>query len=285
MYLDEGLGVRSIALALNQRGVKTRRGREWSMVTIRDILRNHSYIGTYHRFGLRIPSSYEAIVGTEDFRLVQERMRNRSPGRRHAKADPFLLSGMLYCRACGQRMLGVTRHQMWRRKDGERVRGSYRYYQCQSRINRNRCEYRTRRAPELEAEVIRLVSWPTDETVYVDEGADGSKAKEQVVARERLKALSGRYRELVQRAGDGMLTLAQLREALEGVEAERSVVNRRLATVDGNMQQVYAQLEQQRVRLENEWEQMSPLEQREVLTSLVSRINLSDNGLEVILRG
>jgi len=129
------------------------------------------------------------------------------------------------------------------------------------------------------------VSWPTDETVYVDEGADGSKAKEQVVARERLKALSGRYRELVQRAGDGMLTLAQLREALEGVEAERSVVNRRLATVDGNMQQVYAQLEQQRVRLENEWEQMSPLEQREVLTSLVSRINLSDNGLEVILRG
>ena len=49
------------------------------MVTIRDILRNHSYIGTYHRFGLRIPASHQPIVGADEFKQVQDRMHSRTP--------------------------------------------------------------------------------------------------------------------------------------------------------------------------------------------------------------
>jgi site-specific DNA recombinase len=143
-YATDDGGVRAVASWLNAAGHRTRRGQLWSMVTVRDILRNTAYIGTYRRFGLRLPASYEAIVDRDVYRKVQEKMQGRSPVRRNPKGDPFLLSGIIYCGHCGQRMMGVTRRQMWRRKDGERARAEYRYYQCQSRINRNQCEYRKR---------------------------------------------------------------------------------------------------------------------------------------------
>ena len=39
---EDGMGIRRIAQRLNQDGYRTRRGRNWSMVTIRDLLRNPS---------------------------------------------------------------------------------------------------------------------------------------------------------------------------------------------------------------------------------------------------
>ena len=46
---QDGMGIRRIAQRLNQDGYRTRRGRNWSMVTIRDLLRNPVYIGRYEK--------------------------------------------------------------------------------------------------------------------------------------------------------------------------------------------------------------------------------------------
>ena len=135
MYTEPRQGVRSVAQRLNQAGAKTRRGGKWSLVTVRDVLRNSAYIGTYHRFGLRIPGTYEPIVEATAFRAAQEQMRGRSSVRRNVPAEPFPLAGVLYCGHCGQRMIGVVRHRSWSRKGGGRGQRAYRYYQCQTRIN------------------------------------------------------------------------------------------------------------------------------------------------------
>ena len=58
LYLEQNLGLRLITRYLNERGIKTRRGGMWNIIGIRDILRNHTYIGTYSRFGVRVPGSY-----------------------------------------------------------------------------------------------------------------------------------------------------------------------------------------------------------------------------------
>ena len=96
-------------------------------------------------------------------------MTSRSPGRRRGRSAPFVLAGLLYCGHCGQRMMGVTRHQTWHRKDGERRRGEYRYYQCQSRINRSQCDYRTVRAAEVDDRVLAQIR---------SAGADGARQVE-----------------------------------------------------------------------------------------------------------
>ena len=154
LYIKEDLGIRLIAKRLNEQGYRTRRDGNWSMVTIRDLLRNRVYVGTYTRFGVKVPGSHTAIVSEAEFRAVQERMQQRR--RPAAKAQPsrFLLSGLVYCGEGGPRMIGVTRRQQWTRRDGEVARNTYRYYQSEARTNQSVGEYHTRRAAELEAEVL-----------------------------------------------------------------------------------------------------------------------------------
>ena len=154
LYTGDKLGLRLIAEHLNERGILTRRGGSWNIVTIRDILRNPTYMGTYTRFGLRLTNSHEAIIPPEVFRIAQDEASARRPTGRVVRAEPFLLSGLAYCSYCGNKMMGVTRHQTWKRKDNRRGKGKYRYYQCQSKNNQSICGYHTWRAGMLESAVV-----------------------------------------------------------------------------------------------------------------------------------
>ncbi|HEY7293703.1 MAG TPA: recombinase family protein, partial [Dehalococcoidia bacterium] len=142
LYTREGLGIRLIAGRLNEEGYRTRRNGNWSMITIRDILLNRAYLGTYTRFGVRVPGSHPALISPDDYRRVQDRMASRrtSGGRRNVRQ--FLLSGLAVCGYCGNKMIGVSRHQTWsRREGGGQGKAEYRYYQCLSRTNQSTCDY------------------------------------------------------------------------------------------------------------------------------------------------
>ena len=123
------------------------------MVSIRDILRNRAYLGTYSRFGVRVPGSHPSLVSTDDFRIVQDRLNARRTSYAPRVASQFLLSGIAHCGYCGNKLIGVSRKQSWKRQSGEKVSNSYRYYQCESRTNQSVCSYHTRRADDLEAQV------------------------------------------------------------------------------------------------------------------------------------
>ena len=103
---------------------------------------------------MRLAGNHQALVISDVFRRVQDLMHSRTPRRTRRGAEPFVLSGLAYCISCGNRMMGVTRRQSWKRKDGVRMRGTYRYYQCQSRANQSRCEFHTWRAEDLENAVV-----------------------------------------------------------------------------------------------------------------------------------
>lgn len=154
LYLHEGLGIRLIARRLNEEGLQTRRNRPWSMVSIRDILRNRAYLGTYKRLTVTVPGTHPALVSPDDFRHVQERLEARRTNFSPRKVSAFLLSGLLRCANCGNHMIGVSRRQSWtRRGDGSKQVASYRYYQCGSRTNQGICSYNTHRAEEVEDQV------------------------------------------------------------------------------------------------------------------------------------
>ncbi len=288
-YASEDGGVRAVASWLNAAGYKTRRGQRWSMVTVRDILRNSAYIGTYRRFGLRLPASYEAIVDREVFRRVQEKMQGRSPVRRNPKGEPFLLSGIIYCGYCGERMMGITRHQTWRRKDGQRARAEYRYYQCQSRINRNQCEYRTVNALDLERQVVeqaRAGLATADPLVVTPAEVDGDwAAARRAEVGSRIGSIERRFRLVVERAASGGMTLAQLRS--ETVEAETALraaqVQREL--IDRGADGMRELAETSREQLDLVWEDLDINEQQDVLRTLVSKVVVKDGAAQVQLAG
>jgi len=292
LYLSRAGGVRTIAKELNDRGVRTRRGQRWSMVTVRDILRNSAYIGTYRRFGLRIPGTYEPIVTPDQYRQVQERMQSRSPTRKHLKSDPFPLSGILYCGHCGSHMMGVIRRQTWRRKDGARAGQEYRYYQCESRINRNACQYRTTRAAELEEAVLSQVRGLTTEdssdvTSSAASGGDVDQSwihTDRAKAEGRLRALQKRYVDIVQRTSTGNLNILQMRGALAEISAERGAIGQRSRLIGGGGSGIRDLMEQNREKLNFLWEDMDGAERQEALRTLVSRVTFKDGEIEVVPR-
>ena len=149
-YTSGNLGLRKIVQSLKNSGITTRRGMDWNIVTIRDMLRNRTYIGTYQRFGLTLPRNHRPIVSGETFRAAQDKVRERRRYKSFPDSSPFLLSSLCICGYCGSNMIGATRKQTWTRDNGERVKGTYRYYQCQSKSNRENCSYHTRRSANLE---------------------------------------------------------------------------------------------------------------------------------------
>ena len=158
LYTEEGMGLRRIVQRLNGGGMPTRRGGNWSLVGVRDVLRNPAYTGTYSRFGMRLPRNHEAIVPQEVFRKARDTAMARRPRWRRTRSESFLLTGLAYCASCGSRMIGATRRQTWRRQDGQRAAAVYRYYQCQARQNQGRCGYHTWRSPDLESRVVKAES-------------------------------------------------------------------------------------------------------------------------------
>ena len=274
MYNRDGVGMRRIVRSLNEKGVPTRGGRGWSLVTVRDVLRNRSYLGTYTRFGLRVPANHPAIIDRNDFRLAQEKMeRGRTRRRASHPSEPFLLSGLAYCANCGNRMMGVSRRQGWRRKDGTSSVGQYRYYQCQSRANQGTCGYHTWRAGDLEQVVLRETrgalergELAIDGAVYLGQASDDGDG---------LHADARFMREL-ERAAAGMTSLERLRSVVAELDVERAgaggslpdVVRDALATGD-----VAALLQ--------EWDTLEGAAAGRVLRALVSRVAVSDGSVEV----
>ena len=225
LYTREDLGFRLIAQELNERGIKTRRGGSWNVVSIRDIVRNRSYIGTYERFGIRRPGMHEAIIPREVFNEAAERLRSRRPTGRIVQPEPFLLSGFVYCGYCGNKMMGVTRRQSWRRKtDNRRVTGVYRYYQCQSKNNQSTCDYHTWKEDLLEREALTQVKYTVlarAAGVLRDDGEEDRKREVANLRRERVQNAERLFKRAMRRAAKNEIGTREVAEYLASLDLAR----------------------------------------------------------------
>jgi len=140
LYINQGLGTRLIAQALERRGETTKFGGAWDSRAVRRILDNPIYSGHYVNHRYHIPDFLEgklsalpaekhyhherpewAIVSPEDFARAQEIRRERHAqftkgevhrsGRHSAK---HLFSTLIKCECCGRSFYRYTRS----RKDG-----------------------------------------------------------------------------------------------------------------------------------------------------------------------
>lgn len=296
LYLQEELGIRLIARRLNEEGLKTRRNGNWSMVSIRDILRNRAYLGTYTRFGVRVPGSHPALVSADDFRLVQERLSARRTSYSPRHVSPFLLSGLLHCGYCQNKMIGVSRRQSWRRKGADEDRqASYRYYQCESRTNQSVCDYHTRRAEELEEAVRQALQDAESASLALPEAGDeeGVLAEWQNQAqrlRRRLGQLDKRLEAYLDSAARGRLARERLRNLSMAVAAERLSLEETLEDTERRTRQHASASERRRrrewarERLFSEWHGLSFAERQELLRQVVERIVVTDDEVRTYLR-
>ncbi|MEX0750128.1 MAG: recombinase family protein [Dehalococcoidia bacterium] len=295
LYLHESMGIRLIARRLNEEGLKTRRGGNWSMVSIRDILRNRAYLGTYSRFGVRVPGSHPSLVANDDFKLVQDRLNARRTSYSPRVTSQFLLSGMAHCGYCGNKLIGVSRKQTWKRKSGERVENSYRYYQCESRTNQSVCSYHTRRAEDLEAEVRASIETSVREGHGLPPAANeaslvADKEHERERLASRVRAVDKRLEGYVEAAVKGRLTKEKMHELSVAAASDRlrledalELVERRITDREHASDRKQTR-ERDVARLVREWSDLRFAERQNALREAVSRVTVSDDRIDVTLR-
>ncbi len=295
LYLQEEMGIRKIAGQLNQENVPTRRGGRWSMVTVRDILRNRAYLGHYSRFGTTVTGSHPALASPEDFRRVQDRLQSKHGVTRTRTVIPFLLSGLVYCGLCSNKLIGVSRRQTWITKAGEKRAAGYRYYQCESRTNQNSCAYNTQRAQELEERVranLREDERPSSRITRA--GNVDSYSLDLMGQVDRIEGRMKRNRrsveELVADAAHGHITVERMK-ALgtelagehQGMQAELAATRDRLHAQQTESER-RKHLEGLREKLIRDWEEL-PFEQLQLmLREVVDRIEVDGEELRVYLR-
>jgi DNA invertase Pin-like site-specific DNA recombinase len=255
LYLRSRLGLRLIAAQLNDEGRETRRGRPWSIVSIRAILRNRAYLGTYDRFGFRVPGAHPAVISPEEYRLAQQRLGRFDLGGIAPQPSLFLLSDLLRCGSCGNTMMGVSRRQRWQRRNGEKRENLYRYYQCQSRRNLSLCQYGTQQAPLLEAMVLNALRRLEGELPVA-----AVRAGPVIGKRER--------QELLRAAAEGLVSLTDLRaRAHEWFQPSGSTSSSR------SWKDELAR-----------WESLPFAHQRALLVSAVETIVVRENDVELTFR-
>lgn len=133
----EGAGCKEISMQLNGAGM-LRRGAYWSKNTVRNVLTNPAAKG-YLRWSDRgreiLTRSHKGIVAEEEFDMVTELMKTRTPrnvGGRPKAAAVFV--GMLRCGHCGEAMMTETATG--------RAGTRYHYYNCRSHLKGIGCESR-----------------------------------------------------------------------------------------------------------------------------------------------
>ncbi|WP_342563636.1 recombinase family protein [Paenibacillus sp. FSL R7-0345] len=130
MYAS-GLGLKAIANRLNNAGYKTKRGKAFYSISVRGILTNVNYIGkiTYtdeNNSRKIVKGEHEAIVPTELWKKVQQRLAGQATLSVKQIVRPFPLAGLLKCPACGSSMIPC--HVYRKRKSG--VHSKSFYYIC-----------------------------------------------------------------------------------------------------------------------------------------------------------
>ncbi len=294
LYLQDGMGIRLIARRLNEEGLRTRRGGNWSMVSIRDILRNRVYLGTFSRFGVRVPGSHPALVSPDDFRAVQDRLSARRNNFAKRQPTPFLLAGLVRCGHCGNKMIGVSRRQSWKRRSGSEGKASYRYYQCESRTNQSMCDYHTQRADALEEQVREQLA-----ALDVDALLPQAGNEEAVLAewQERSKRLQSRFRQLDRRlneqltaAAKGRISREQLRKLSVTTAVNQLKLEEEMEEIQRRLQEQQDASERSRGRqrtlatLLDGWATLPINEKQSHLRDLIDRIVVHDDALRVLLR-
>ena len=277
LYLREDMGMRRIVRHLNEREVPTRGGGGWSIVTVRDVLRNRVYLGTYSRFGTRVPRSHTAIINPEDFEMAQQKMTRMKTNRVSRAPESFLLSGLAFCAFCGNKMLGVSRRQGWRRKDGSSAVGHYRYYQCQSRTNQGMCRYHTWRSEALEEYVLEEVR----------DALESGKTRLQPVdyqpnakAAKSVKLLETQFLRTLERAASGAISLKHLRLGLEEIDAQREALKKDSAP-HPDLTDAIAGGDVS--RLLSNWDSLDRDAIGHIIRAMVSRVSVGDDSDHVML--
>ena len=150
-----GKPLQAIMNELNDDGLLSVRGKKFTINSLRSILNNVAYIGTYKYGDIVIPNGIPALVSQETFDKVQARFElNKRKGAQRAagldedEAPRYWLTGKLFCGYCGESMQGVS---------GTSKTGAKHYYYYCSGQRHHQCSKKPVKKDVIEKAVLNVL--------------------------------------------------------------------------------------------------------------------------------
>lgn len=146
----QGQTMAQIIRTLNDKGLRTLRGRPFTNNSLRTLLKNEKYIGVYtYKDEIRIENAIPPIIEPEVFYKVQEMLKynQKSAAHKNSKTD-YLLTEKLFCGKCGEMMVGVS--------GTSKTGATHHYYYCTEK-RKKRCNKKPVRQTWIENLVLEYV--------------------------------------------------------------------------------------------------------------------------------
>jgi site-specific DNA recombinase len=222
--LIDGESAASIIKDWRERGIKTAKGKEWHLTTLRTILTSPRICGIRTHLGVEHPAQWPAIISRDDWELLQITLDSKptftvTPRR-------YLLSGVVICGRCEAPMIGRNLH--------DNRRGVvYHRYICPKDSSHRGCGKVFRNADPLEELVTEAVLRRLDSPDFLSVLATQTNNEElQDLLNER-QLRKDKLRDILADYASGLLTRQEYAEAKAIVEKALERVNNRLKTIQG----------------------------------------------------
>lgn len=147
---DAGERICEITESLNNRGIKTHKGKKFTIGGVSLILKNRKYIGEYKYGDVVIPDGIPVIIEKDIFERVQIRMETNKKAPAKAKAEKeYLLTTKLFCGTCGRLMAGES--------GTSGTKGvKYHYYKCSGAKRHLGCKRKAIKKDWIEKAVVYI---------------------------------------------------------------------------------------------------------------------------------
>ena len=276
----EGASLKAIADRLQEVGYTTRYGNYTSWTTIRNILENKTYLGNLHFADVTVENTHEALVTEEQFNMVQKiRNRKREIYGTWAFQSKHLLTGLIYCGHCGGRYY-------------LRNSGKYKYYSCYSRTKQIKamikdpdCQNKNWKGDELESavdarirEVLNNLNLVRDIMSHKPEKVQPT---ESIKLEKRIAEIDKQINKLMGLYQKDEIPPEILGEQINQLYTEKVTLQETLPKEEKSEEVPFDLVEALIENASQIWDFADESQKRRILQSLIKRIVLTDDNIDI----
>lgn len=279
-YLS-GASLKAITDKLQDAGYTNKYSSYNSWSSVRNILENETYIGRLHFGDVVVDHAHEAIITEEQFNAAQIlRGKRREQFGSHAFQSKHVLTGLLFCGHCGGRYY-------------LRNTGKYSYYACYSRTKQMKnmikdpnCQNKIWRAqdlePIIEEKILALLRNPkiAEELAAGKPKAAAPVSKNTDVER-RIREIDRQIGKLMELYQQDDIPPELLGEKINRLYGEKTALENSIAPVEETNAMPLDLVAELITNAAEIWDFADENQKRRILQSLISRIVLTDDKVDI----
>ncbi|WP_165170611.1 recombinase family protein [Adlercreutzia sp. ZJ242] len=220
-YLETGSTV-AVADWCKMRGIRNKRGEEWTPAGLSKFFQNEANLGIYSYAGIRVENAFEPLFTREKFERMQQMFKDHGSRKKAPARSSYALSSKLWCLRCGASVNGRSGTSETGRK--------YTYYGC----CKKGCDVKNIPSKQLEEAIVSaLQDMLRDDSSVIAmsesflDFAEARLNKREMLEKE-IREVKIRRRRLVDSIADGV-PASSVKEALTEAESRISELEGQLA--------------------------------------------------------